>query len=193
MGAVRPFTKEREIGGVVEPAAIRDRAGAQERLASMFEANYRFIWRSLRRLGVPAAQVDDASQEVFVVATRRIADIEVGRERSFLFSTALRIAKDVHRSASRKKESGDEDAIGAAIDPAPSSDELAERKRAREKLDRALDRLPLELRAVFVLFEIEELTITEIADVLAVPRGTAASRLRRAREAFTEAAQEVGP
>jgi RNA polymerase sigma-70 factor (ECF subfamily) len=190
MRAVRPFM-EQEVGGLIATAASTA-GGAQERLASMFEVNYRFIWRSLRRLGVPFAQVDDAAQEVFVVATRRIADIEEGRERSFLFAAALRIAKDVHRSASRRRESGDEAAVGAAIDPAPLTDELAERMRAREKLDRALDLLPLELRAVFVLFEIEELTLTEIADVLAIPRGTAASRLRRSREAFSRATREVG-
>ncbi len=172
-------------------AAGETDAAAQVRLASMFEAHYRFIWRSLRRLGVPSAHVDDASQEVFVVATRRIADIEEGRERAFLFATALRIAKDVHRSASRRRETHDEAAVGNAIDPTPSTDELTERKRARETLDRALDALPLDLRAVFVLFEIEELTLTEIAELLAIPRGTAASRLRRAREAFTAGTREV--
>jgi RNA polymerase sigma-70 factor (ECF subfamily) len=189
MGAVRPFMEEE---GALAATAASTASGAQERLASMFEANYRFIWRSLRRLGVAPAQVDDAAQEVFVVATRRIADIEVGRERAFLFASALRIAKDVHRSATRRREHGDDEAVGGAIDPAPLTDELAERMRAREKLDRALDRLPIDLRAVFVLFEIEELTLTEIAEVLAVPRGTVASRLRRAREAFTEATREAG-
>src|SRR5688572_32045732 len=119
MTAVRPF-----IGGEFVVATAANEAGARDRvrLASMFEAHYRFIWRSLRRLGVPSPQVDDAAQEVFVVATRRIADIEQGRERSFLFATAMRIAKDVHRSASRRKETRDEEAVGAAIDPAPGTD-----------------------------------------------------------------------
>ena len=158
--------------------------GDDGRLEAMFEAHYRFIWRSLLRLGVPEARVDDAAQEVFVVATRRIADIDVGREKSFLFGTALRIAKDVRRATGRRRETDDEDAVLDAVDPVPGADELTEQKRARERLDAVLDLMPLDLRAVFVLFEIEELTVTEIAGVLSIPRGTAASRLRRARETF---------
>jgi RNA polymerase sigma-70 factor (ECF subfamily) len=155
-----------------------------ERLSSMFEAHYRSIWRALRRLGVPEARVDDAAQEVFVVATRRIADIELGKEKAFLFSTALLVAKDVHRSRVRRREDVDDVAVDGAVDPVPSSEDLIERKRARERLDRALGAMDFDLRTVFVLFEVEEMTLTEIADLLAVPRGTVSSRLRRAREAF---------
>lgn len=173
------------IAGRLDGAEKRPQdAEAQARLSEMFEDHYRFIWRSLRRLGVPPPQVDDATQEVFVVATRRIGDVKPGSERSFLFGTALRVAKDVRRSCSRRRETGDDRAIDDAVDPAPSTEELTERRRAREKLDLALDAMPLDLRAVFVLFEIEEMTLTEIAGVLEIPRGTAASRLRRAREAF---------
>jgi len=68
--------------------------------------------------------------------------------------------------------------------PLPSPDELTDQKRAREALDLLLERLEMDTRTVFVLFELDGFTVPEIADVLAIPLGTAASRLRRAREHF---------
>jgi RNA polymerase sigma-70 factor (ECF subfamily) len=142
--------------------------------------------RSLRRLGVPELVVDDAAQEVFLVAARRLADIELGRERSFLFATALRVASDVRRAVARRGTLVD-DTLEHIADDAPNPAELADRQRARAVLDRVLDAMELDLRAVFVLYELEEMTMAEIAATLDVPAGTVASRLRRARDAFQAA------
>ena len=61
---------------------------APSRLTSMFDQYFQFVWRSVRRLGVPDQAVDDATQEVFVVASRRLGAIELGKEKAFLFGTA---------------------------------------------------------------------------------------------------------
>ncbi len=152
------------------------------RLRQLFDAHYDFVWRSVRRLGVPEAGADDAAQEVFVVASRRLGDIAYGSERAFLFGTALRVASDVRRAAGRRRETiHDVDAEACAL---PDAEELTDRKRAREMLDRAIDEMPDELRAVFVLFELEGTSMAEIATWLRIPQGTVASRLRRARETF---------
>lgn len=154
-----------------------------DRLRAMFDACFDFVWRSLRRLGVPPAAVDDATQEVFLVASRRLADIEPGRERSFLFATAIRVASTARRAQSRRGEH-DEEAVAGLVDLAPNPAEVADRLRARAVLDRILDDLDDDLRAVFVLFELEEMTMAEIATTLELAPGTVASRLRRAREQF---------
>jgi len=156
------------------------------RLRELFDHNLDFVWRSLRRLGVPSTVVDDAAQEVFLVASRRLADIELGRERSFLFATALRVASDARRAVARRGEHVD-DALDHIADDAPSPAELADRQRARAVLDRVLDGMDLELRAVFVLYELEEMTMADIGITLELAPGTVASRLRRAREAFQAA------
>ena len=156
------------------------------RLRSLFDTNFDFVWRSLRRLGVPQLTVDDATQEVFLVASRRLADIQIGCERSFLFATALRVASDARRSASRH-EHVDDSALERAGDPGPGPDELADQQRRREVLDRVLSELDLELRSVFVLYELEEMTMAEIATTLELAPGTVASRLRRPREQFQAA------
>jgi len=160
------------------------------RLREMIACNLDFVWRSLRRLGVPELTADDCTQEVFLVASRRLDDIEVGRERSFLFATALRVASDARRAQARRGEHAD-DGLGEIADDGPGPAELADRGRARAVLDRVLDTLELDLRTVFVLYELEEMQVPEIAATLDVPIGTVSSRLRRARVAFREAAQRI--
>jgi RNA polymerase sigma-70 factor, ECF subfamily len=153
------------------------------RVTSLVEAHYDFVWRTLRHLGIPAASAEDGAQQVMCVLARRLADVAPGAERPFLFSTAMRVAANLRRTARRHPESpdGDLDALAAAT---PSTEELVDERRARALLDRVLEALPVELRIVFVLYEIEEMTTPEIAATLGIPLGTASSRLRRARGAF---------
>jgi RNA polymerase sigma-70 factor (ECF subfamily) len=153
------------------------------RLQQLAEEHFRFIWRSLRRLGVPPLSVDDATQQVFEVAARRLADLEPGREKAFLFKTALLVATDARRLAARSR-ARDGGGVDELTDPAPSPEDAALRDEKRLLLDRVLAALELEQRTVFVLYELEELEMADIAELLGIPRGTVASRLRRAREAF---------
>ncbi|HEV8244234.1 MAG TPA: sigma-70 family RNA polymerase sigma factor [Polyangiaceae bacterium] len=160
-------------------------------IRSLFEAHYGSVWRLLRRFGVGRCQLDDATQEVFWVAARRLPDIEPGREHAFLYGVALRIASNVVR---RQKSLPPMTALGDELDlahQAASPEQELEHRRARELLDAVLDRLPLELRTVFVLFELEGLAIKEIAELEEIPVGTASSRLRRAREEFSAIAKRV--
>jgi RNA polymerase sigma-70 factor (ECF subfamily) len=102
-----------------------------------------------------------------------------------LFGTATRIASDIRRSLARRREVSGESSSDF-VDPAPHAEELLERQRARLVLDELLDDLPDELRAVFILYELEEQTATQIAELLGIPTGTVASRLRRARAEFDQ-------
>ncbi len=181
--AVRPL--------VVEPVEfVRDERTSERRLRELFDTQFDFVWRSLRRLGVPELTVDDATQEVFLVLSRRLEDVEPGRERSFLFSTALRVASTARRASTRRGVH-DEGAIDGLVDPSPNPEELADKQRARAVLDQVLATIELDLRAVFVLYELEEMTMAEIATTLDLAAGTVASRLRRAREAFQTAATRL--
>lgn len=157
----------------------------------MVNAHFDFIWRALGGLGVPAHSVDDAAQTVFWTASRRLGTIAPGSERSFLFSTAVGVAANRRRSAARSREVPDADALEQRIDDAPDPEQLSSMKQARELLDQVLDALPMELRTVFVLFELEGLTTAEIASMLDLAPGTASSRLRRAREAFHAAVRRL--
>lgn len=149
----------------------------------MFDAHYDRVWRVLRRLGLPPAGADDGAQQVFEVASQRLADIEAGKERAFLCATATRIAHRLRQTHARELPT--EELPEAQAEGSP--DEALERKQQRALLERVLASLDEDLRTVLVLAEVEGLSKREVAEALDIPEGTAASRLRRAREAFNEA------
>lgn len=137
-----------------------------------------FVWRSVRRLGVEVGEVDDVTQQVFLRARERLDEIVDGGERGFLFRLALGLASNERRAHRRRREQGgfDPEHVSAAAHGAER------RLEDRQLLETLLEPLALDLRAVLVLAEVEEMSAPEIANVLDVPVGTVASRLRRARE-----------
>lgn len=167
--------------GAQAPATLE--AADEGRLTSIVAQHLDMLWRFVRRLGVADADVDDAVQEVIVVLARKLEQIDRGSERAFALSTAYRVASDFRRRVRRRREVGDGSLSEQESNERDPESWLAQ-KRLRRLLQQALDQLPLELRAVFVLYELEELTMAEIATTLGLPPGTVASRLRRARETF---------
>lgn len=161
------------------------------RLRHLVDTYFDFIWRTLRRLGVPEADADDAAQQVFLVAARKLSMIDPGNERSFLFGTAMRVASDVRRAQRRRREDPSEPGDVDLCDGGPGPEDLVAQRRARALLDEVLGAMPLDLQTVFVLFELEELPTSEIASLLGIPLGTVASRLRRAREEFQDRAKRL--
>ena len=172
---------------VSSAAAERDHA----RVAELLRAHFRDVWRMVRRFGVPEHCADDAAQEVFIIASRRLADITPGSERAFLLSSAVRVAANLRRSLGTRRECSENEQSGEGIDPRPSAEALLDQKRLRELLDGVLDGLSDDLRVSFVLYELEGLSSPEIATLLGIPLGTVASRLRRAREAFELGVREL--
>jgi RNA polymerase sigma-70 factor (ECF subfamily) len=168
---------------LAEPTARTVRAA--DRVRGAVDANFVALWRFLRRMGVAEQDAEDAAQAVLLVFAQKIASIGVGAERSFLLGTALRVAADYRKKGYRVREVPvSHDALAAAIHPGRDAEAEVEQRRRRECLDRVLDRLAAEHREVFVLAELEDMTMAEIAAVLRIPPGTVASRLRRAREIF---------
>jgi len=170
-------------------------ADAQVRsFRALYEGHVDFVWRNLRRLGVHESDVDDRTQEVFVVAHRRFAQFEDRGHgpRAWLFQILLRVASDARRHRRRHPEDPDGgDALGRASIEAPQADAIL-RREALTRLDAALDTIDVGRRAVLVLHEIEEMTAPEIAQVLGIPLNTVYSRLRVARAELEEALAQLG-
>lgn len=173
---------------VETPLAAPTRA---RRADAMFDAHYDAIWRTLRRLGVVDADVDDAAQRVFVTAIRRLEIITLGEEGRYLYGIAVRVASELRRRDPRRREVNDAVVLSAIADDAPGPEAALLEDEARAALDATLEDMPDDLRVVLVLVEIEGLSVLELATTFAVPVGTASSRLRRAREAFTVSARRV--
>lgn len=153
-------------------------------IASRFEALFREhaprVWRALRRLGVREADVEDVAQEVFVVVHRKLPEFE-GRSslRTWIYGICVRTASDYRRRAHVRREQPT-DRMPDERRSAPQLKEL-EREQARALLDDALATLDEAKRAVFVLYEIEELDMPQVAEALGCPLQTAYSRLYAAR------------
>jgi len=161
------------------------------RLTELLRTHYVRVWQALRRLGVDEARADDAAQEAFIVLSRRLGEVRVGSERTFLLSCAVRIAANYRRTWHAQREVVDERALAAERDPHPTAEQLIDQKRLRQTLDDLLDGWPDDIRIAFVLFELEGLSVPEISQVTETKLGTVASRLRRARELFQACAKRL--
>ena len=153
----------------------------------VYQEHFRFVWRSLRRLGVRESDVADAVQDVFVVVHRKIADFE-GRSKvtTWLFGICLRVARDRRRLAHVRHDVSDEVTLSEKADERADVAAEAERRQGMAVLEAILDELPIEQRAVFTLFELDGLNGEAIAELLEIPVGTVHSRLRLARDAFRQ-------
>jgi RNA polymerase sigma-70 factor (ECF subfamily) len=125
-----------------------------------------------------------------IIVWQKLNDIRPHAERAFVIQTALRIASRSRRTQSRRREV-DADGLAALSSGLPGAEELVDGQRARELFDSLLLELPDDLRTVFVLFEVEELSSAEIGEALGLPQGTVKSRLRRAREEFTHHVEQL--
>ena len=178
--AVSPLGGKLALTSLDAPAR---QSSTEARVAELVEAHHDFVWRLIRRLGVPSNDVDDVLQQAFLIVTRKLESIERGKERAFLASIAVRVASDYRRTVRRRRETGEEPTESASL--ASNPEEMLDRQKARVLLDQILDLLSPDLREVLVLFELEELSGAEIAKLLGIAEGTVASRLRRARQAFS--------
>jgi RNA polymerase sigma-70 factor (ECF subfamily) len=168
------------------PAGESLRSPMDTSFPDVFERTAPFVWRALRRLGVREADVPDVCQEVFVVVHRRLSDFDGSSAlRTWIYGICLRTASQYRRRAPQLREVSEDDAREQSV--LPDQEDALERRRARDRLDAALQQLDDDKRAVFVLYELEELPMKEVAAVLGCPLQTAYSRLHGARREVEEA------
>lgn len=163
---------------------------APTRLRTLFDEHGAFVCRSLRVLGVPEADLDDALQEVFLVVFQRMHDYEErGRARAWLYSICTRVVRSHRRKLRRRREE-----VSYEVPDAPAAatqlDHIAEHE-ALALGQQLLARLPQEQRDVFWLYEVEDVPMAEIARALDCPLQTAYSRLHKARERVMTAARQL--
>ncbi len=163
-----------------DSSAALAHAQAAANVAELFREHGPFVWRTLRRLGMSESDADDLCQEVFLVVFRKLDSFEHRSSfKTWLYGITARVAQSHRRRASNQRE------LPTASPPevtAPDGphDQLAD-QQARALLDRAVGELDDDKRAVFVLYEIEQLPMNEVATALECPAQTAYSRLHAAR------------
>lgn len=164
--------------------------GDQEAVRRLYELHVETVYRFVRGMRVPGADVEDCVQDVFITAFRNLGRLRDGVK----FSTWLySIAVNVSRSRIRKIAWTDRllELFGRQVDSSPEQppDMAAERSIGREAVERILERLPEKKRAVLVMREIMDMDEEEIAEALQIPRGTVATRLLSARREFDRIAR----
>jgi RNA polymerase sigma-70 factor (ECF subfamily) len=167
-----------------------DRAPASDRdarLTAALRTHFASVWRTVEALGVPRTYAEDVAQRVFLVFSEKLGRVSLGSERAFLMATAVRMAANARRQVVPEHPME----VDGVAHPGPDAEQLLQNKQARELLDELLASMPYEQREAFLLFELEQLSIREVAQALGVPRGTAASRLRAARLLFQAGVQRL--
>lgn len=172
-------------------ARITGGAEAEGTFRRIFETEFSWVWNTLRRLGVSEADALDQTQEVFVVVHGLMPDYDAERPvRPWLFAIAYRVALRYRALARHRYEVAAEDP-GEPEGSSPRPDEQLEAEEARALVLEAIEAIDLPRRAVFILAEIDEQPVPEIAAALQIPVNTAYSRLRLAREDFERAVHRL--
>jgi RNA polymerase sigma-70 factor, ECF subfamily len=159
-------------------------SGTAPALADVYAEHFVYVWQTLKRLGVPARDAEDLAQEVFVVTYRRLDTFDVNRPiKPWLFGICFNVLRDHNKRASTRSEHLSQD---GEIER-DHSDPGFRAVEALEIVEIALLSIPPERRAVFVAYELDEMSMSDVADSLGIPVDTGYSRLRVARREFRDA------
>jgi len=170
-------------------SAEHDRSQAAA-FTELVRAHSHYVWRVLRAMGVREGDVDDLCQEVFLVVHRKLPVLELRAAlRSWIYGIAFRVASDYRQRAHRKHDVLVSEPVDTRTAPEPQR--ALERRQDWELLDRVLLELAEDQRQVFVLFELEELAMREVCEVVGCPLQTAYSRLHAARKHITAALAQL--
>jgi RNA polymerase sigma-70 factor (ECF subfamily) len=158
---------------------------------TIFDRECAYVWTTLRRLGVAERDVEDVAHETFLRVAAHLHEYDPDRPvRPWLFVFAFRMAGDYRRLARHRREvvgGTDESLVGETVHP----DDVLASREGHALVMAGLDALDWDRRVVFVACELEEQEVATVAAALGIPRNTAASRLRLAREDFTKAVRRL--
>lgn len=158
----------------------------------IFDEHAAFLWRTLRHLGVRERDLEDVCQDVFLVAHRRLGSFRGESSlRTWLYGIAVRLASEHRRRAHVRREIPTSEP--PVLEPAYANPAPIERSELRVLLNGILDQLDEEKRTVFVLYEIEDLDMKDVAEVVGCPLQTAYSRLHAARRIVANAIRDHSP
>jgi RNA polymerase sigma-70 factor (ECF subfamily) len=160
-------------------------------LEAVFRTHARFVANTLRRFGVPPADLPDQLQEVFLIVQSLKDDYDSSRPiRPWLFGIAYRVAAR-YRAGRRRQLAAEPIEEDTATDTEPLADATLESQENQALVLAGLESIDLSRRAVFVMADIEGESVPEIAHALQIPLNTAYSRLRLAREDFARAVRRI--
>jgi RNA polymerase sigma-70 factor (ECF subfamily) len=184
----------RAIGSQLAEERARD---AVADVRAIYQTHFPFVWRNLRRLGVPQAQLEDAAQEVFLVVHRRLSSFDASWSsmQTWLFGIVLRVAQNERRARRRRSHREAPAFESSTLETMPSESlspaELMAKREAAELVQQTLETLSENERAIFVLVDVEMMSVPEAAEALSLKLNTAYGRLRTARAEFERSLRRI--
>jgi RNA polymerase sigma-70 factor, ECF subfamily len=174
----------RLVGSAVE-APLEERASVPMTFEALFESYLDFVWRSLRHFGVAERDLEDQTQEVFLVAHRHLPDLDVQHPRAWLYAIARRCAAGYRRRSHRRHE--------CSVEVVPESSHSRDPSAGVEvdRLAPVVASLDEDKRTVFLLHDVEEMPMREIAEAVGCQLSTAYARLYAARRELAKALKEA--
>jgi RNA polymerase sigma-70 factor, ECF subfamily len=173
-----------------DPVQIEQSDATRGRFRALFEADFGFVFATLRRLGVAPRDLEDVAHEVFLRVHAHWHEYDPARpSRPWLFLFAYRQASDYRRLARHRRE-----VLGEPAEPGsvpPEAYELLASRDQRALIEAALAEVDVDRRAILLLHDMEETPMTEVAKLLEIPVQTAYSRLRVGREELVKAARRL--
>jgi RNA polymerase sigma-70 factor (ECF subfamily) len=175
----------------LEATCPAEQPSATPSFRALFEAEFAYVFHTLRRLGVREADLEDVTHDVFITIHRLLPEYDPSRPlRPWLFGVAFRVASDYRRLARHEREIPEEPRR-EPVDSAPLADEQLAAEQARRLVIDALSELELDRRAVLILHDIDGHAMSQIAQALSIPLNTAYSRLRLGREQLKAAVERA--
>ena len=172
------------IARAVMRGVSEDAAPSRVTIDELFSTYVDFVLRILRHFGVAGSDLDAQAQEVFIVANRRLPDWDGHQPRAWLYAIARRCASTYRRRSHRRHE----ETVESVPESLDTRDPAA--RMEMDHLNRVLDALDEDKRDVFVLYEIEEMSMREVAESVQCPLQTAYTRLYAARRDIARALEE---
>lgn len=160
---------------------------------TIYHQYFRFVWSSVRRLGVDLEAMDDVVQEVFIVVCSRLHTVRDPKAmRSWIYGIVRRTVSGYRRANHIRGYSMTPLSLEQSVaSPEPTPLDLSEQRAQLELLSEVLSKLSEAKREVFILVELEQMGVPEVAEALGIPLNTAYSRLRHARREFESALVHV--
>jgi RNA polymerase sigma-70 factor, ECF subfamily len=169
-------------------AVARPRPTPENACLTAFETDLDYLFETLRRLGAGPREIEDLVQEVFLVLHRNWPTLDTTRPlRPYLFGVAFRIVCAHRRRRSREVPTP---ALDLQDDHA-SPEGTLQSKESVALLLAALDRIPLQRRAVVIMHDLDGLPVAEIAERLSITRFGTYARLRKARTELAAAVRRL--
>ena len=173
---------------VLEPVGPEAAPATVPSFQAVYARYFDFVWASARRLGVDSSAIDDVVQEILIAIHGNLHTLQRPEAlKSWVYSVTRRTVSNHHRAV-RARGGKTTTVVDDQLEShQPTPYEVTQKNSELLLLANLLAELDEPKRELFVLVEIEEMTVPEVADALDIPVNTAYSRLRAARLAFEAA------